>query len=79
MAEVSVISKRLPSCNNPVIRHEINNGKIDFIYLYLLQSTQYVNYGFLSPMDIVVVEVLAITEDGALIPCTTVGHVATFV
>lgn len=79
MAEAGVIRKRLPFCNNPVIRSEINNGNIDFIDLHLSQSTQYVNYGFLPPIDIAVVEVLAITEDGDLIPSTAVGNTATFV
>lgn len=79
MAEAGLIRKRLPFCNNPVMRKSINKGELAFTDLHLSQVAQYLNYGFLPSVDMAIVEVLAITEEGDLIPGTAVGNTAAFV
>ncbi len=79
MVQEGMIRKRLPFMNNPVPRAAVNNNDMLFIDMHLSQSAQYVNYGFLPEVDIAVVEVLGITEDGDLIPSTAVGNTAAFI
>ena len=47
--------------------------------MHLSQSTQYVNYGTLNKIDIAIVEGLAITEEGHIIPTTAVGNAPSFI
>ena len=45
----------------------------------LSQSSQYVNYGMLNKIDVAIVEGLAVTEEGHIIPTTAVGNAPTFI
>ncbi len=58
---------------------EINRGELAFLDLHLSQSGQAMDYGFLPPIDMAVVEVLAVTETGDLIPSIAVGNTAAVV
>lgn len=78
-AEASLIRKRLPYQTNSTIREKINNGNIDYVDLHLSQSTQYVNYGILKKIDIAIIEALAITDEGHIIPTTSVGNSPAFI
>ena len=79
LTEVGAIRKRLPYLTNSVIRKAINNGELEYDDMHLSHSTQYVNYGVLPKVDITLVEALAITEDGNIIPTTAVGNTPSFV
>lgn len=79
MVKAGIVGKRLPFCNNEVIRKTINDGQLQYIDMHLSQSAQYMNYGFLPKIDMALVEVLAITEDGDLVPSIAVGNTAAFV
>lgn len=74
MAAAGLIRKRLPFTHNPVIRKEINSGNVQYTDIHLSQVPQMINYGFLGKIDLAVVEVLAVTEDGNLIPSIAVGN-----
>jgi len=39
---------------------------------------QFVNYGFIPKVNVAIIEALAITEDGNIIPTTAVGNAATY-
>lgn len=47
--------------------------------MHLSQSPQYLNYGTLNKMDIAIVEGLAITEEGNIVPTTAVGNAPAFI
>ena len=79
MVRAGIISKRLPFCNNADIRAAINRGELSYVDLHLSQSGQYIEYGFLPEIDIAIVEVIAITENGDLVPSTAVGNTATII
>ena len=74
MAEADAIGQRLPFNTDPIARRKINDGSIDFIDMHLSHVAQQAWFGFLGPMHIAVVEVLGITDDGLLIPSTSVGN-----
>lgn len=79
MIKAGIVRKRLPFCHNETIREAINSGNLQYTDMHLSQSPQYLNYGFLPPIDIALVEVLAITEEGDLIPSIAVGNTASFI
>ncbi|MCI6820859.1 MAG: acetyl-CoA hydrolase/transferase family protein [Clostridiales bacterium] len=79
LTEAGVIRKRLPYHTNATIRGKINEGEIEYIDMHLSQSTQYINYGTLNKIDIAIVEGLAITEEGHIIPTTAVGNAPSFI
>ncbi len=79
LTEAGLIRKRMPYHTNATIRGKINEGEIEYVDLHLSQMPQYVNYGALNKIDVAIVEGLAITEDGDIIPTTAVGNAPTFI
>lgn len=78
-AEADIIKKRLPYHTNAAMRNKINDGSIEYLDMHLSHSTQFVNYGQIPQVDIAIVEALAITEEGNLIPTTGIGNAPAFV
>lgn len=79
LTEAGVIARRLPYHTNSTIRNAINDGTVDYIDMHLSQSTQFVNYNVAKKIDVAIVEGLAITEEGHIIPTTAVGNAPSFI
>ncbi len=69
----NAISRRIPYQTNNSTRKAINNGEILFSDMHLSQLSQSINTNFLGNIDIGIVEASEITEEGYLIPTTSVG------
>ena len=74
LASVDGIEMRLPYQSDPICRKRINAGEMDYIDIHLSQVAQFVWFGFFGQLDVSVVEVAAIREDGTLIPSGSVGN-----
>lgn len=79
LAEADGIDLRLPYQSDPVTRAKINSGELHYTDMHLSHVAQRVWQGFLGPLDVAVVEVSAITEDGALVPSTSIGNNKTWI
>ncbi len=79
LAEKGVIKRRYPYQTNSSIRNAINKGEVEYDDIHLSHSTQYLKYGFLGKMDLAIIEAVAITENGGIVPSTSVGNSAAFV
>ena len=79
LAAVHGIKKRLPYQTDAILRGEINNGSVDYLDLHLSESAQLARVGYLGKLDIAVVEAVAITEEGNIIPSTSLGNAASYV
>ena len=79
LTEAGVIGKRIPYQTNSVLRKSINSGRTDYIDMHLGRSPEFVASGHVKKPDIALVEALAITEDGDLVPTTSVGNTPTYV
>lgn len=79
LAEVDGIERRLPFQTDPTCRNRINAGEMDYIDYHLSEVSQYAWSGFLGKMDIAVIEVAGIREDGSLIPSSSVGNNKTWI
>jgi succinyl-CoA:acetate CoA-transferase len=79
LARAGVVCRRLPYQTNNSMRDCINSGDCEYIDQHLSLSTQFVRSGFLGKVDVAVVEAVAITEEGHIIPTTSIGNSQVFV
>lgn len=68
LAMAGGINLRLPYQSDPETRKRINAGEMDYMDIHLSHVAQFVEYGFLGKMDVALIEVTAVLEDGRLIP-----------
>ena len=74
LAKVGGIEMRLPYQSDPTCRQRINAGQMEYIDIHLSHVAQFVWFGFLGKLNVAVVEVAGILEDGRLIPASSVGN-----
>jgi succinyl-CoA:acetate CoA-transferase len=77
-AEVGILGKRLPFQADPTMRNKINNGEILFIDQHLSHTAELIRANVMDPIDFAILEALSITEDGMVIPTTSVGNSMSF-
>ena len=74
LAAANGMQVRLPYQSDPEVRKRINNGDMEYIDIHLSHVAQYMEYGFLGNLDMAVIEVAAVYEDGRAIPSTSLGN-----
>ncbi len=74
LAAADGIDLRMPYQSDPVSRAKINAGGMDYLDLHLSHVAQMVWEGFFGHLDVALVEVAGITENGDLIPSSSVGN-----
>lgn len=74
LARANGIEMRLPYQSDPVCRERINRGEMEYLDIHLSHVAQFVWSGFLGPLDVALVEVTGVLEDGRLIPSSSVGN-----
>ncbi|UAK23095.1 acetyl-CoA hydrolase/transferase family protein [Sphingomonas nostoxanthinifaciens] len=74
LAKADGIEFRLPYNSDPIARERINRGEMDYLDMHLSQVAPVAWQGFLGPLDVAVIEVSGIREDGSLIPSSSVGN-----
>jgi succinyl-CoA:acetate CoA-transferase len=79
LAAVDAIDMRMPYQSDPVSRAKINAGLLDYLDLHLSHVAQMVWEGAFGHLDVAVVEVSGITDDGELIPSSSVGNNKTWI
>lgn len=79
-AEADCVGTRLPYQTNGAMRKAINDGKVSYTDLHLSHVAQMSRYGYLGgKVDVAIVEACAITEEGHIIPTTSLGNSASYV
>jgi succinyl-CoA:acetate CoA-transferase len=79
LAMVDGIELRLPYQSDPVSRKKINDGAMEYLDIHLSHVSQFVRNGFLGKLDVALIEVAAIREDGSLVPSSSVGNNLTWI
>ncbi|MBN1174379.1 MAG: acetyl-CoA hydrolase/transferase family protein [Micromonosporaceae bacterium] len=74
LAQADGVDLRLPYQSDPDIRRRINSGEINYIDIHLSHVSQYTAFGFLGHLDVALIEITAILEDGRLVPSSSVGN-----
>ncbi|HEY4539000.1 MAG TPA: succinate CoA transferase [Faecalibacter sp.] len=73
LAESGALKKRLPFQVDTVLRKNINAGNVLFIDQHLGETAEHILNGEFK-IDIAVLEVTEILEDGSIVPTTSVGN-----
>ena len=79
MAESGVLARRAPFQVDADMRRSINEGKVLFYDQHLSELAEHLRAEPGYPIDVAVIEAIAITEEGHIVPSTSVGNSATFV
>jgi succinyl-CoA:acetate CoA-transferase len=79
LAMAGGIHLRLPYQSDPETRKRINAGEMDYMDIHLSHVAQFVEYGFLGKLDVALIEVTAILEDGRLVPSSSIGNNKTWI
>ncbi|SOC42060.1 succinate CoA transferase [Ureibacillus acetophenoni] len=74
LAEAGAIRKRGPFIADPMIRGQINAGDVLYVDAHLSHNAELVRQGIIGPIQYLIIEAAAITEDGLIIPTTSVGN-----
>ncbi|ODT76110.1 MAG: acetyl-CoA hydrolase [Pelagibacterium sp. SCN 64-44] len=76
LTEAHVLARRLPFQADPTLRKAINRGEVMYIDQHLSETVEHLRSNQLGPIDYAIVEAAAITEDGGLVPTTSIGNSA---
>ncbi|HZC71639.1 MAG TPA: acetyl-CoA hydrolase/transferase family protein [Jatrophihabitans sp.] len=79
LAAVDGIDLRMPYQSDPVSRAKINAGEMEYLDVHLSHVAQMVWEGFFGPLNVALVEVSGVTEEGELIPSSSVGNNKTWI
>jgi len=79
LAMAGGVDLRLPYQSDPETRKRINAGEMDYMDIHLSHVAQFVEYGFLGELDVALIEVTAILEDGRVIPSSSLGNNRTWI
>lgn len=74
LASVGALGKRLPYQSLKSLRDKINRGEIGFVDQHLSHTPEMVRRGQLGHLDVAIIEAVAITEVGCIVPTTAVGN-----
>nr|WP_010648596.1 acetyl-CoA hydrolase/transferase family protein [Oceanobacillus massiliensis] len=77
-AEAGIVNKRLPFQAEPSMRKAINTGEHLFVDQHLSHTSELLRADIIDRVDYAILEAISITEDGMLIPSTSVGNSASF-
>jgi succinyl-CoA:acetate CoA-transferase len=78
LTEAGVLARRMPFQVDSTLRKAINAGEVMFIDQHLSETVEQLRNGQLKLPDVAVIEAVAITEQGHIVPTTSVGNSASF-
>lgn len=77
-AEKGIVNKRIPFQADPTMRKKINEGEHLFVDHHLSHTAEWLRTNVIESIDIAIIEAISITEDGMIIPTTSVGNSLSF-
>ncbi|PLS05618.1 acetyl-CoA hydrolase/transferase family protein [Neobacillus cucumis] len=77
-AEAGILGKRLPFQADATMRSKINKGEMLFVDQHLSHTAELVRAGVMESVDYAILEAFSVTEDGLVIPTTSVGNSLSF-
>lgn len=78
LTEAHILQRRMPFQSDPTLRAAINRGEVMFIDQHLSEMVEHLRSGEMGQMDYAIIEATAITEEGGVVPTTSVGNSASF-
>ncbi|WP_244817018.1 succinate CoA transferase [Caballeronia sp. Lep1P3] len=78
LTQSGALERRLPFQVDATLRRAINRGEVMFVDQHLSETVELLRDNRLGKLDIAIIEAVAITESGGIVPTTSVGNSATF-
>ncbi|WP_250453260.1 succinate CoA transferase [Caballeronia sp. ATUFL_M2_KS44] len=78
LTEARALERRLPFQVDATLRRAINRGEVMFVDQHLSETVELLRDNRLGALDLAIIEAVAITETGGIVPSTSVGNSATF-
>lgn len=78
LTEAGALARRMPFQVDNTLRKAINLGEVMFIDQHLSETVELLRNKQLPMPDVAVIEAVAITEEGHIVPTTSVGNSASF-
>ncbi|HJV54029.1 MAG TPA: acetyl-CoA hydrolase/transferase family protein [Noviherbaspirillum sp.] len=78
LTEAGALARRIPFQSDPALRSAINRGEVMFVDQHLSETVELLRTRQIAPIDVAIIEAIAITETGAIVPTTSVGNSASF-
>ncbi len=78
LTKAGVLARRMPFQVDTTLRAAINRGEVMYIDQHLSETAEMLRTRQIPAVDIAIIEAIALTETGAIIPTTSVGNSATF-
>ncbi|TLS35393.1 acetyl-CoA hydrolase/transferase family protein [Pseudalkalibacillus caeni] len=77
-AEAGILGKRLPFQADATMRRKLNEGAFHFVDQHLSHTSELIRSNVLDQIDFAILEAVSITEDGFIIPTTSIGNSLVF-
>lgn len=78
LSSQEIIGRRTPMLEDKTLAAQVNAGKVHYVEQQMNRLPRLTTGGFFGKIDVVVVEALCITEDGFVVPTSSVGMVPYF-
>src|SRR6516164_7203258 len=72
LTDAGVLARRLPFQVDNTLRKAINRGDVMFVDQHLSETVEMLRAGQLGKLDVAIIEAVAITETGGIVPTTSV-------
>lgn len=79
LTESGILARRLPFQADTTLRRAINAGEVMFIDQHLSHTSELMRSQQMQTPDVALIEAVAITENGGIVPTSSVGNSANFV
>ncbi|HBV98321.1 MAG: acetyl-CoA hydrolase [Peptococcaceae bacterium BICA1-7] len=74
LADAGIVELRIPYQSEKRMNRLVNSGTVKYVDQHLSHTAEMIRSGALPPIDIAVIEATAITEEGHIIPSSSVGN-----
>ncbi|MZP28387.1 succinate CoA transferase [Heliobacterium undosum] len=78
LSDAGIVNMRLPYQSDKGMRKNLNAGKVQYMDQHLSHTAEFLRSGALPPVDVAIIEAVAITEEGHLVLSTAVGNTPIF-
>ena len=78
LAQAGCLARRIPFQADPTLRAAINRGEVMFVDQHLSETVEMLRSHQLPAIDVAVIEAVAITPEGGIVPTTSIGNSASF-
>ncbi|MDR3437058.1 acetyl-CoA hydrolase/transferase family protein [Telmatospirillum sp.] len=78
LTKAGVLARRMPYQGDPTLRKAINAGEVMYVDQHLSETVEMLRSNQINGIDIAIIDATAITENGGIVPTTSVGNSASF-